>query len=862
MRPSTRNATVLARAIGAVLAFSGILSADPADAACSSWVFADGFETADTSRWDNSPDPPRPGGTWTFALDFSGTLRPFALELVERPGGDIVGYLLGGTYERVVVGGAVSGTTVTLELELARPSDLRVVTLAGTLDRRSITGTASGDIASQPVVLARAYCELREQQLAAARLAGSPPEPEGVRRLAVVLDAEGAFVAGGFVGLEDCSLWACDGGLTSFTEAGDTITAGLETDGGCSAGSQFTVDWIGDGIWSGSYDFTDCLGTQSGSMIAATGMGTTSAEARAVLGARLEIAAAIEGGAPLPAPLPGLANSYLHFGKDEPDLRSELDAELAPYTGIEVTLERARDLFTRAHPRALADIVEPLGLKIEERRAGIVAPAPGPSVTFRDSGARPMIDDLASVALAPEGWRIAGNQVPGLDLPFVSTAPPGGARLEAPTPGGTVWISIGPYGTHFGPLTGDPSGEAKANFVGFLAEDDGDMEELLGNGDGIRQAGETWGFPIGGDLTGNAVRLRRPPFVAPADALVTSVRYETGPSPLHFDNEPQWKVELRLPGRVLHAFGHVGRIAAPLRTLVLAATGIDPDSFTGPVGTNLLAGQAPLPVAAGTELALPQLLADPVPGFPGYWVGGGAFLGWPWAQLEFQVPHSLGGDLGADFCPFRFYTSARRAELQATMDADMLDPASQRYRESEFHERWHWTSQGGLCQAENPLPLDFSDLYTRFGGWTERIEAGTTRDELFAFVPIDRTAAVYDPANYDSPDVTHLVLRNRQPGLFSWTMPDATVAIVYLPVGEVLERSDEAMLVQWRDLNASNPAVFQRLAYRLDASGLTIEWGNVASTAAGALPPTLLPGEPCDDTVVLCYDHALGAWPP
>ena len=73
-------------------------------------------------------------------------------------------------------------------------------------------------------------------------------------------------------------------------------------------------------------------------MIAATGMGTTSAEARAVLGARLEIAAAIEGGAPLPAPLPGLANSYLHFGKDEPDLRAELDVELAPYTGIEVTL--------------------------------------------------------------------------------------------------------------------------------------------------------------------------------------------------------------------------------------------------------------------------------------------------------------------------------------------------------------------------------------------------------------------------------------------------------------------------------------------------------------------------------------------
>ncbi len=827
---------------------------------CASVIFSDGFESADTSRWDNSPIPATASGTWRFALDFAGTQRPFVLELAERPGGEITGYLLGGTSRRVLVGGARSGGTVELELELVHPGATRQIAFAGTLERQAIAGAVTGDIAPQVVTLVRSTCELFEQQLAAAALTGG--QAEHVRRIAVVLDGDGNFVAGGFVGEEDCGLWACDGGLTSFNEAGDTITAGLETDGGCSAGSALTVEWIGDGLWTGSYSFTDCLGTTAGPLVAATGMGTSTAEIRAVLGARLALAEALEAGAPLPLPLPGVSAGYLAFGKTEPALRAELAAELASYGAIAVELERLRDVFTRVHPRALPGLVAPVGLSVDERRSGVPLHGPGQPVVYRDTRARPVIDDVALFALEPAGWRIIGNQSPGLDLPLASTRPPGGARLEAPTPGGPVWISLGPYGAHFGPLTGDPSGEAKANFVGFLAEDDSDLEELLGDGDGVREPGETWGFPLGGDPTGDAVRLRRPPFVAPADGVVATLVFAEGPSPIHFDNEPQWNFELRLPAGVRYGIGHVGRIAPPLRNLVLAATGIDTDTFAGPVGTDLLSGHAPIPVATGLELALPQLLADPVPGFPGYWVGGGGFLEWPWAQIEFAAHFRLRSDLGADFCVYRFFAPQRRAELQSTMDLDMLDPESLRYRDRPFYRRWHWTAQGGLCQTENPLPFDFSDLYTRLGGWTERNEPTTTRDELFSFVPIDRTAAAYDPANYDSPAVTHLVLRNRQPGFFLWAMPDGTSASVYLPVAEVLERAADALLLKWRELNVTNPVVYQRAAYRLDSAGLTVEWGNFASTPGAALPPTLLPGEPCDDTTVLCYDHALGAWPP
>lgn len=837
-----------------------LLGARGEAAVCAGLIFADDFERGDTSLWDNSPDPARVDGTWIFSLDFGGTLRPFTLELIERPDGALVGYLLGGTFRRVLIGGAVTAGTVTLELELDRPGSTRTITLSGPVGRKSIAAEVSGDIAPQATALARVGCELFEQLLATAALSG--PEPEHVRVLAVVRDGAGAFAAGGFVGLDDCDLWACDGGLTSFAEAGDVLSAGLETDGGCSAGSTFTVTWTGDGFYAGSYSFTDCLGTSSGDIIAATSMGTSTAELRALLAPRFALSAALEAGAPLPTPLPGLSPSYLHFGKDEAALRAELADDQSRYGSIRVELTRVRDVFTRVHPRALPNLIQPFGAWLAERRSGVPQPGPGPPVTYRDTHARPVIDDLGAVAVEAGTWVIAGNQVGGLDLPFASTLEPGTGRLVAPTPAGPVWVSIGPYGAHFPPLTGDPSGEAKANFVGYLAEDDGDMEELVGNGDGIRQPGEVWGFPVGGDPTGNAVRWRRPPFIAPADGEVGSLVYTTGPSPIHFDHEPQWKLELALPGGVRYAIGHLGRVAPALRAQVIAVTGIDPDTFAGPVGTDLLAGQPPIPVVAGAELALPQLIADPVPGFPGYWAGGGSFFTWPWAQVEFQVPFHLGGDQGADFCVYRFFTGQRRAELQAAMTVDMLDPASQRYQDGPFHHRWQWTAQGSLCQAENPLPRDFSDLYTRLGGWTERVAPGTTVDEMFAFVPIDRDSGVYDPGNYDSPAVEHLVIRNRQPDPYQWTMPDGATIPVFYPVGEVLERTDDAMLVKWRDLHPGYPVVYQRLAYRLDADGLTIEWGNFASTPAAAVPPTLLPGEPCDDTSVLCYDHAIGAWPP
>jgi len=101
------------------------------------------------------------------------------------------------------------------------------------------------------------------------------------------------------------------------------------------------------------------------------------------------------------------------------------------------------------------------------------------------------------------------------------------------------------------------------------------------------------------------------------------------------------------------------------------------------------------------------------------------------------------------------------------------------------------------------------------------------------------------------------VLRRRRntDGPFSWALPGGIVAHPPYPAGEVLAQTATALLVKWRGIVAPGDAWYQRAAYRLDGAGLKIEWGAFAASAAAAPAPALGPGEPCNDSTVLCYDH-------
>jgi len=94
----------------------------------------------------------------------------------------------------------------------------------------------------------------------------------------------------------------------------------------------------------------------------------------------------------------------------------------------------------------------------------------------------------------------------------------GADRLTAPTPfGQPTYVSIGPYGSHFPPNTGHIQGNTKADYFGFLAQDDTELTELVGDGDGVREPGETWAY--WGGVAGERVRDRRVVYVAPADSV-------------------------------------------------------------------------------------------------------------------------------------------------------------------------------------------------------------------------------------------------------------------------------------------------------------------------------------------------------
>jgi hypothetical protein len=277
---------------------------------------------------------------------------------------------------------------------------------------------------------------------------------------------------------------------------------------------------------------------------------------------------------------------------------------------------------------------------------------------------------------------------------------------------------------------------------------------------------------------------------------------------------------------------------------------MDTDTFAGPPGTELL-GPVTLPVAAGAALCYPQVFATPVPLFPGYYGGGGSYDR-PWAQMEFFVSAPI-GPTSTDVCVFAHLPAALRAALQGVVDADMANPASQRFRLTAVN-RWEWAAEGLLCLAYSDQPGDFSSIHAKLGGWFERTAPGTTADELFAVAPIAKTAASYDPALYSSPTVDHLVTRRKVSGAFSWAVPGLGVVMPFYPSGEVLAETANTLLIRWR-LDGVPSDVFQRAAFLLDASGLKVKWGNYATTQAGALLPTLLPGDACNDADVICYAH-------
>lgn len=836
-----------------------------------------------------APTEPPFSGVWVGPLPVSATeQRTFAVVLHERADLKLMGYLLGGTSRRSLLGALRSGDRALMVFQMEDGAIAGPIGLSGEISGDTLAGTAFLGDDEFAVTWTRRADALEERRFIFAESVdgGEPAE------LSIVQDGTGALVSGNFTS-SACAFIACAAAVTSFSEtpAGD-IAIGLASDGACPGAATITASFNAstffyDGAWTHT-DGGACGGAAtSGTLIGGRDLGTRSTHAASVLANLGQLADDIEGGVAFGATHAAVAPSYLHFGQSAADFLAARNAEVAKHAGASVEFHSFTSIRTVTPAGHHPMLPNTLGVTFADERRDA-------SGAYRSVAAgAPAQSGLYYLVEGAGAWRLNGNQIGPFDLPFAYTL--GTERLIVPTEIATapLHLSLGGWGAHFGPQTGHLEGNAKidmmAQYVGALA----DLTELA-NGPGgtpgacdmnLAWAGSGEICGVWGGLGGELIRARIFTYRAPYAGTVTEVAYEERPRPAsapqthYFDNVPHWSVTVEFPGGLAIRFGHLGQITGAVRA-GLMANGINPDTYApsststdwnycppspGRCRVNVLNG-ATFAIAAGDEIAKAQTDAAPIPGHPGYYRGQlGPSLP-PWSQVEFFMSEAL-GFRGADVCAYQYLPAAQQSAFAALMTGDMLNPHSLRYSpENGFVRPWKYRAEAELCNNGGYLmrdESDFSSIHAQLGGWYERDTATTAANEQFTIARIHQGAAAYDASLYDvligtTQPTQYLVGRARTDGAaFSWTVPGIAAPVIeHYPAGEVLELTSSSFVVKWREIGPASLSLYQRAAFEIDGDGLRIQWGGLATTLAGAPAPVLAPGAPCNDTTTLCYNRA------
>ncbi|MGQ0534178.1 MAG: hypothetical protein ACT4OF_16030 [Caulobacteraceae bacterium] len=837
------------------------------------------------------PGPTEPSftGVWVGPLPVSATeQRTFIVELHERADLNLMGHLLGGTSRRTLLGALRSGDNALLVFELRDGGDAATpIALSGAISGDTLNGTAMLGSASYPVTWTRHADPLEVRSFIFAPDTSGGDEPA---ELAIVQDGAGAIVAGNFTSA-NCDFIGCGGAVTAFTEApSGALTIAIATDGACAGTASISASFNAATLfYTGTWTHTDAGGCGSvatgGALIGGRDMGTRSTHVASVLANLGQLADDIEGGAAFTAPHPSVSSTYLHFGETASDFLAARNAEVAAHPSASVEFHNftaVRTIVPTGHNPLLPATP---GVNFSDTRqdvAGIyrsvVAGAPAQSGYFY------IAEDAGE-------WRLNGNQVGEFDLPFAYAI--GAERLLAPTgvADQPLHLSLGGWGAHFGPQTGHLEGNAKvdmmAQFVGAAA----DLTELAnapGGTPGVCDIGLAWPGSaeicgVYGGLSGELIRARIFRYRAPYAGTVTQILYEERPRPAstpethYFDNVPHWSVRIRFPGGLSIRFGHLGQITGAVRAGLIAATGIDPDTYTPSsvagapdycppspdrCQVDVLDG-ASFAIAVHDEIARAQTDAAPIPAHPGYYRGQIGPSIPPWSQVEFFVTEEL-GHRSADTCVYQYLPAAKQTAFATLMTADMLNPQSLRYAENGFVRPWKFRAEAEVCNNDGYLlrnESDFSSIHAQLGGWFERGTPGIPANEQFSIARIHPNAAAYDATLYDvllgtTEPTQYLVGRVRTDGEpFSMTVPGMASILEHYPTGEVLELTESTFVVKWREVGPADVTLYQRAAYQLDAEGLTVEWGTLATTLAAAPAPALATGAACNDSTTICYNH-------
>jgi hypothetical protein len=812
--------------------------------------------------------------------------RNFAVVLHERADLKLMGYQLGGTSERLLQGALRSSDRVLMAFRTGDGEDGQIL-LSGAVTGDTLTGTAFLGDAEFPVTWTRRTdaLDVRTFVFASSVEGGGAPS-----ELSIVQDSAGALIAGSFSS-GSCAFITCAASVTSFAEtaAGD-VAIGLAADGACPGAAAITASFNDNAsLYNGDWTHTDagaCGGaTTTGALVGGRDLGTRSVHVANILANLGQLADDIEDGAAFGATHAALAPGYLHFGETAADFLAARNGEIAAHPAARVELHSFTSIRTVTPASHHPMLSSTLGVMFADERSNgagayrsVAAGAPA------QSGYYYLVEDAGA-------WRLNGNQVGPFELPFAYTI--GAERLIVPTSiaDAPLHLSLGGWGAHFGPQTGHLEGNAKIDMMAQFVGSVGDLTELVNAPGGTPEVCDqtlVWAGTeicgVWGGLSGELIRARMFTYRAPYNGTVTEVAYEERPRPVsapathYFDNVPHWSVTVEFSGGMTIRFGHLGQIVGSARA-GLIANGINPDTYApsstvgawdycppspGRCRVNVLNG-ATFTIAAGDEIAKAQTDAAPVAGHAGYYRGQLGPSIPPWSQVEFFMSEAL-GLRGADVCAYQYLPAARRAELAALMAADMLNSNSLRYAENDFVRPWKFRAEAELCNNDGYLlrdENDFSSIHAQLGGWFERPAPGVTPNEQFSIARIHQSAAAYNASLYDvmlgtDQPSEYLIGRVRTDrAALSWTVPGIAAPIaVHYPTGEVLELTDASFVVKWREIGPASLTLYQRAAYELDGDGLRIQWGNHATTLAGAVAPVLTPGAACNDTTTLCYDHS------
>lgn len=833
-----------------------------------------------------APTEPSFSGVWTGPLPVSATeTRTFAVQLHERHELKLLGYMLGGTSRRTLVGGARFGDDLLLIFEMNDPALSRTIMLRGTISGDTLTGTAFVNSETFPVTWTRRTDQLVERRFVFA----TSTEGDDFAELAIVQDASGALVTGSFTA-DTCDFVACGGGVTAFAETSNgDLNIGVESDGDCRGVGTLTATFNpSNAFYSGSWAHTSAAGCGSsattGALVGARDMGTRSNHVASLLSNLGTLADDLENGADFAAPYAPVSDSYLHFGEDTAAFLAARNGEVAAHPNAQVNFSDISTVRTLVPPGMASFFSATPRVSFSDTRVDA-------SGTYRsvDAGT-PAQGGLSYISEEAGAWRISGNQVGEFDLPFAYTI--GAERLLAPTGAAdqNLSVSLGGWGAHFSPQTGHPIGNAKADLIAQYVGSGAELTELANGAGGIpgscdvalvwANAGEVCG--VYGGLSGELIRARILTYRAPYTGRVTEILYEERPRPAaapqthYFDNVPHWSVQVEFSGGLTIRFAHLGQLVGPVRAGLIATTGIDPDTYSpssvlgapnycppspGRCRVNVLNG-ASFNIAAHDPIARAQTDAAPIPGHPGYYRGQVGPSIPPWSQVEFFVSENVGAR-SADVCVYQYLPTARQSAFAALMTGDMLNHQSLRYGAPSARP-WQFRAEASLCNNDGYMfrsETDFSSIHAQLGGWYERDSPGAPASEVFAIARIHPDASAYSPTLYDhvlggTAPTGHLIARLRNDGgAFNWTVPGVGSVMEHYPAGEALELTETSFVVKWRDIGPADLTLYQRAVYEIDNLGLKIKWGALSTTLDGAPVPVLAPAEACNDTTTICYNH-------